>query len=305
MTLDVNPQLAGYANPAYAEAVSQGAEVRRLPRCGGSIILRSIRDGSDCDAIGPYPLFACSDWSALAADIAELSEQLISLTIVTDPFGNWNRVILEDAFPDRAVPYKEHFVVDLSQPTVARHHRRNIARALKAVSVEKVENPADFLDDWIRLYDELVSRHEIRGVAKFSRESFAAQLAVPGMVVLRAVHDEDIVGATLWYVGGSIGYYHLGAYTDVGYSCGASFALFAYALDHFASANLEWLSLGAGAGVSGDSTDGLTRFKRGWSNGTRTAYLCGRVLSPLRYSTLTTGLPPTSFFPAYRTAADE
>lgn len=298
MATRTNPP-RGYANPAYADAVADGKRVVSLPRSGGSFIVRSI-DGTDGhDATGPYPLFACHDWTQLRADLDELSGELVSVTIVTDPFGSWDRATLGDAFPDLAEPYKDHFVVDLCTRTVARHHRRNIARAMRLVTVERVTDFGAFLGDWVRLYDNLVDRHDITGDASFSRESFAAQFAVPGMIAWRAMLGSEVVGATLWYAGESVGYYHLGAYSADGYASGASFALFATALDHLADAGLEEVSLGASAGLRGDPSDGLSRFKQGWSTGTRTVYLCGRVLDQQRYAKLS-GSHEAAFFPAYR-----
>ena len=47
---------------------------------------------------------------------------------------------------------------------------------------------------------------------------------------------------------------------------------------------------------------GLREFKRGWSTGTRPAYLCGRILQPQRYAELAEERGPgeRSYFPAYR-----
>jgi hypothetical protein len=77
--------------------------------------------------------------------------------------------------------------------------------------------------------------------------------------------------------------------------------LFDYALRHFCSRQLKWLNLGAGAGT-GNSDSGLTRFKQGWSNGTRTAYFCGRIFAREKYQQLVAEAKarPTSYFPAYR-----
>jgi hypothetical protein len=49
--------------------------------------------------------------------------------------------------------------------------------------------------------------------------------------------------------------------------------------------------------------DGLSRFKRGWATGTRTAYLCGRVLDRREYERMVraAGAGTTAYFPAYRT----
>jgi hypothetical protein len=106
----------------------------------------------------------------------------------------------------------------------------------------------------------------------------------------------------LWYIQGNVGYYHLGAYSEFGYELRASFALFSFAIDYFAADRLRWLNLGAGAGVQGDATDGLSRFKRGWSTETRTVYLCGRIFNRSRYQEIVKAkrIGITGYFPAYR-----
>ena len=178
-------------------------------------------------------------------------------------------------------------------------HRRNAARAERELTVEEISDPASFLDEWEALYASLIARHEIRGAAAFSRASSAAQLAVPGLVALRASKRGATVGAALWYEQGEVAYYHLAAYDREGYEHGASFALFARALERFAAQGLAWVSLGAGAGASGRGDDGLTRFKRGWSTGTRPAWFGGRVLQRAAYEELA-GSDHRSWFPAYR-----
>ena len=165
-----------------------------------------------------------------------------------------------------------------------------------------MRRPVDLLDDWTALYDNLIRRHHVTGMAAFSPASFAGQLAVSGLVALRASVSGDTVGATLWFVQDGVGYYHLGAYSPHGYELKASFALFASALEYFSEAGLAWLSLGAGAGVGSGrrAEDGLDRFKQGWATGKRTAYLCGRILTPTKYCELVQGMPNTTYFPAYR-----
>ena len=291
----------GYADPAYAGALCEFGEPLGLPRCGGSLLVRPTPGARDRDAIGPYPLFSCPDWSGLAADLDDLRDQLVSVSLVADPFGGWTVEELDVCFPDLMMPFKEHHVVDLrGDAGISSHHRRNVRAALRDVEVEVMERPADLLDDWIALYDNLVRRHGITGIAAFSPAAFAAQFEVRGLVAIRASAEGETVGATLWFVAGDVAYYHLGAYSAAGYELKASFALFATALAHFAREGLAWLSLGAGAGIGDGAGDGLDRFKAGWATGTRTAYLCGRILSPDRYRELSMGVRETGYFPAYR-----
>jgi hypothetical protein len=135
----------------------------------------------------------------------------------------------------------------------------------------------------------------------FSPSSFAKQLSVPGIVAFRAANNSNTtLGMTIWYRMGEIAYYHLGAYALLGYESHASYALFWTAINHFSAAGLRWLDLGASAGLQNNDSDGLSQFKRGWSTGTRTAYLCGRILDPLTYARLTERHGAVAdYFPAY------
>lgn len=224
---------------------------------------------------------------------------------MTDPFGDFDVTYLEQCFPDVTIPFKEHFVIDLSRPAdtfIRAHHRRNAYKARKSLEVEICRSPLDFLGDWTALYETLVQRHKITGIAAFSNETFARQLTVPGMVAFRAVHNAVTVGMLLWYTQGSRAYYHLGAYSVRGYELCASFALFDHSIRYFAEVGFEWLNLGAAAGVSPGEESGLARFKQGWSTGTRTAYFCGRVFDESKYEEIVKArnTPSSGFFPAYR-----
>jgi hypothetical protein len=295
---------SGYAHPGYADSLAEFGLPRLLPGCGGWLLQRSIPGGQYRDAMGCYPLFACRDWCRLAEDLdALVGQDLVSVVLVADPFGTGDEGLLRRCF-DRVVPFKEHFVVDLTRPapgSASTHHRRYSRRALREVIVERLERPVDFSDEWTMLYRGLVERHHIRGIPALSPTALSRQLAVPGMVVWRARRDGETVGATLWLQQGDVAYYHLGAYTEAGYHSRASFALFWTAIESFAATGLRWLDLGGGAGARATAADdGLTRFKRGWATSSRVAHLCGRVLDPTAYRLLTEMRPRTEYFPAYR-----
>jgi hypothetical protein len=293
---------SGYGHPAYAHAVAGNGIVRRLPRSAGSVIVRDIETSGRRDAMGPYPIFSCADWSSLDQDLLELSDDLIAVGMVTDPFGAWSEEVLRRCFPDVLHRYKEHFAVRLGENPLGHvhaHHRRNIALGRRNVQVAVVDDLAGFAKEWQWLYGQLVRRHRIRGPADFAPSSLTAQLLVPGMVALRARRNGETVGASLWYEQGEIAYYHLAAYAPAGYDLRASYALFAAAIERFAERGLAWASLGAAAGAIGDPDDGLSRFKRGWSTETRTVWFGGRVLQPDIYDRLA-GPSTRRWFPAYR-----
>lgn len=296
---------AGYLHPAYAASLATFGTPRHLPLADGWILERGIPGAQDRDAMGCYPIFACRDWSRLHLDLDEIGKQLVSLVLVADPFGDYGPGDLQRCFPDLLTNFKEHFVISLASPLrsfVDTHHQRNARKALRELTVERCLDPPDLAGEWTELYAHLIARHDIRGPAAFSPLSLAQQLRVPGLNLFCARLDGEIVGMTLWYADDAAGYYHLGAYSERGYALRASFALFWHALEYFAEAGVRQVDLGAGAGARAKETDGLSRFKRGWATGTRTAYLCGRIFDPERYAALTTasGAGGSGYFPAYR-----
>lgn len=296
----------GYFSPDYAASLAGFGRARHLPSCDGWVVERDAGGGAK-DAMGPYPLFACSNWEGLGKDLEVLGEEgLVSLGLVADPFGTWTEQGLRRCFPDRLTRFKDHFVADLHHlrpETLSKHHRYYARKALRDISADVLTGAAasSFLDEWVDLYRTLVARHGLVGIKAFSREAFAVQLAIPGMVVLRAREDGKTVGAHLWYVTGDVAYSHLAALSDRGYALNAAYALYWCAMEHFRD-KVRWLEIGAGAGTSTDAEDGLTRFKRGWATGTRPVWFCGRIFDRVRYEALAASrsLSDSSYFPAYR-----
>jgi Acetyltransferase (GNAT) domain len=295
----------GYQTQQYAHALGEIGNAVHLPRCDGWLLERPIPGSEAVDAAGGYPFFSCRNWSELGADIEALGGRFVAVSMVVDPFSGLDGRSLARWFPDVCYPYKEHAVVDLRgdwRQTVSLHHRRNVRAASRSVAVERCDVPYAWFETWCELYSHLIARHGINGMARFSRSSFERQFRVPGLTAFRGIVREETVAMHLWYLGGDVAYYHLGASSPRGYERKAAFALFDAALGHFANCGIQWTALGAGAGWCAAEDDGLSRFKRGWANDARTAWFCGRILNPDRYRRLTRHLPEQtrSFFPVYR-----
>lgn len=302
------PAGSGYAHPAYAAALAEFGEPRELPRSGGRLLVREIPGTPYRDAMGPYPLFSCRDWRGIRDDLEDLRDELVSVTLVADPFGGHDPPLLEAAF-DRVIRYKEHYVADLRLPReeiVKRSHRNAVRRAERRVRVRILPEPVRALDRWCELYRGLCERHGIRGLRAFSRSSFAAQLAVPGLVAFEASAGDEVVGMDLWYRQDDVAHGHLVAMSGRGYALRASYATKWAVLEAF-TGRVRWLNFGGGAGRGGDREDGLTAFKAGWATGTRPAYLCGRILAPEIYRELAgdRGAAGSAFFPVYRAGEEE
>ena len=295
--------MTGYAHPGYGESLAEFGIPQTLPRSGGCILVRPIPDTDYKDGMGSYPLFFCRDWSCLRADLEEL-DGLVSLSVATDPFGEYDAAALRDCFGDVVKPFKEHHVADLRLPIeeiAGARHRKNARKALREVEVTACEEPVRFLDEWTALYGNLIERHNISGVRAFSREAFVRQLSIPGTHLLRAVCNGDTVGAQIYFQQGDVVHCHLGAVSAKGYSVGAFHAMDYVSIGYFAD-KARWLNLGGGAGALSDGSDGLSMYKKGWSTETRTSYFCGRIFDRDTYGEIVKGkaVHSTDYFPVYR-----
>lgn len=294
-----------YAHPRYAEALSEFGTLRRLPRSGGFLLERRVPGSDARDAMGCYPLFSCTDWTRLSADLDELRGEVVSATLVADPFAPISVLELERIF-DVVRPMKHHYIVDLAKPlerVASRHHRRAAWRALRQLEVSLCEDPSGLVDEWNHLYRGLVERKEIKGIRAFSRDSFAAQFEVPGSHVFVAHHGGELVAVDWYFLDGDVTYAHLAAASQRGYELGAAYALQWYALERLCE-QTTWVDLGGAVGLTDDEQGGLAFFKRGWASHVSPVYLCGRILDPDRYTQLKAARVRTrttdSYFPAYR-----
>jgi hypothetical protein len=232
-----------------------------------------------------------------------IHEELVSLALVTDPFGDFSLEQLQTCF-DVVRPFKEHVVVDLDRPreeVVTKHHRKMARRALRCMSVLRCDRPEDLLDPWTALYSHLIATRNVTGPAAFSKRSLRLQLGVPGASLFVAEHGREIIGAALTYRQGDVAYAHLTAFSDLGYKLGAGYALKWVQMDYYRG-QARWLNLGGVPGLDDTGNEGLRWYKRGWSRETKEVYFCGRVFDHDAYALLsraraTTG---TDYFPAYR-----
>ncbi len=294
----------GYASSEYAKSLAEFGTPRALPRCEGWVLERPTPDLPYSDAMGCYPLFSCRDWSRLREDIDNLGDDLVSLSMVPDPFGEYNEAYLHECFRDVVVPFKEHYVIDLKRPrneVVSKHHRYYARKALRQLSVEEHPEPDQFLDEWMLLHANLVKKHKIMGIKALSRRAFSMQLTTPGITVLRAIHKDRTIAAVLYVLQGNVVHAHVLGCLDIGYELGALYAILWTALDHFGS-RARWCNIMGVPGVDDKGSEDIRRFKRGWSKETRIAYFCGRILNRERYTELVQARngPSGGFFPAYR-----
>ena len=143
----------GYLHITYAESLSDYGEILFLPYSKGWILKRRIPKSDYNDGMGIYPLFVCENWDELARDFAEIKNKLVCFSIVTDPFGEFDKNVLKSLFSDAFFAFKEHFIIDLSQNLdniISKHHWRNIKKAREKIFVERCKSPKLIADDWIK-----------------------------------------------------------------------------------------------------------------------------------------------------------
>jgi hypothetical protein len=297
----------GYEHPAYAASFSEFGSPVFLHRSGGWVIKREIPDSSHNDLMGPYPLFFCQDWGGLSDDLAELAGEAVTFSMVADPFAKLPSDFFKTNF-DIAIPYKDHFIAELSRPPEAigsKSHLENARRALRKVEVSRCLDPPGRLEEWIVLFEHLAKRYRIQGIRAFSKQAFSQQLRIPGMVMFEAreIATGELVGMDLWYLQNKVAYGHLAAFNERGYALRASYATKWQVIKYF-SDKAGYLHFGASAGMGGDGAGamGLTHFKKGWSTGTIKSYFCGKILNRHAYAGLVRDneTENSPFFPAYR-----
>ncbi len=293
----------GYLNRKYAESLYEFGKPIYLPNCKGWILKRQIPGTEFYDAMGCYPLFVCKDWSKLHLDLESIDKEIISLSIVTDPHGDYDYEQLKTSF-DIFYHFKNHYISVLSDPIdmiVKKSHISSVRRALKHSKVELCKEPLQFLDQWVKLYDNLIKKKKIKGLRKFSKTTFAKQLSIPGIAMFRAICQGNTVGIDIWYEQGDVAYAHLVALDDIGYKYRASYALKWYVMHYFAN-RVKFLDLGGGLGVENKNNNGLTAFKIGWSNKVLPVYFCGKIFHNDIYSSLSDKIysRDITYFPNYR-----
>jgi len=275
-----------------------------LVHSGGWALKRHIGSTNLLDAVGTYPLLCCQRWSGLLDDIRELRDHgFVSFTAVIDPFCPTGEEFLRACFPDKLVRFKKHYIADLRgdiDQNLSPHHKRSLKASLKRTEVEEVTAAESYANEWITLYEELCAYRDITGgFALFSRPALAAQLALPGALVLRGFNENGVTAMQIWLHDGDHAYFHLGASNQSGYDDKAAFALTWHALHKLKQKGVHLADLGGTSGEEDSDKSGLALFKAGWSTHALPAWLAGAVLSPERYSTLSSGIEG-DYFPLYR-----
>jgi hypothetical protein len=291
----------GYASFEYAQSFAGNPAVLALPECDGHLLIRPVPDTGFKDASGCYPFFSCANWLAFASDIARLPHDLLTVSMVLSPFCTLSEGKIR-AFFEAVRPLGEHYLIDLgtgAAPQPARHHRRKLRQARPGVEIAPIAEPAAALEDWVALYDLLAEKRSVKGIRRFSHETFSKQLQVPGTLLIGARKEGRLLGIDWYYQEAEHVFAHLSAYSDEGYALSISYPMMAAAIDHFRS-RASVIDLGGAPRLG--AAKGISDFKSGWATRTVPAYFCGMAPRLDDYLAMNGGIPPEEerFFPFYR-----
>lgn len=290
-----------YATLAYAKTLAHVGSPVDLPAWRTCVIARDWRRRAK-DAVGPYPLTCLGSDSDLGMGLDELRKAgFVSVLLVVDGLIGPAIDRLQRAFTI-ARPFKTHYIVDQSLGAYrpSKHHRYEIRRAMEHGVEIRIEPLRGILDAWTALYQGLISRHCITGVQCFTRDSFEALAACEGLIAVGAYIGSELIACHLWFQYEEIVWSHLAASNARGYATAAAYAVCDQSIRNFSG---RLINLGGSAGIDDAASDGLARFKAGFSNRTQTASLIGSVLDPTLYQALCSersGISHENYFPAYR-----
>lgn len=298
---------SGYLHPIYAKSFAEFGTPVQLPNSGAWILEREIPGNKNYrDAMAIYPFLCCESWEDLRADLDQI-KHLVSLTVVPEPFGKHSPELLKELFPDCCNQnYKISPVADLQKPFeefVSKKRRKAAIKALDKLTIEVVDDPANELEEFSGLYEQLIRRHDIRGMRAFSRTAFRGMLQTPGLVYIRAKFNNKTIGVQTWMIQGDAAYAHLAAYDEqLGFKMYAPSALYWFSYPFFAE-RVRWLFYGgSAAGADSGDQQRLVNFKSNWGSEGLPVYLCGRIFQPDAYAELSkeSSYPESGYFPAYR-----
>lgn len=290
-----------YARRCYVESLA-GEGDRIIPIWGGHVLLRPLPGVAATDAATAYPMGGFDDGADLLEGLeAVRATGAVSLAVVADPLNSPDADRLA-RHADIRRRLKTHYVLDRDAGPFApsKHHRYQIRRAERQVSVDQVALSA-VRGRWNDLYGHLAERHEIHTAARLGTPHFDALAVDPQARVLTANTAGEIVAMSIWLSDGTVAHNHLGASSEVGYAAGASYALYAAAIEILSECRV--LDLGGAPGLVDEPSHGLARFKRGFANAERAIWLSGFVLDRAGYDAAVAASgadPATGFFPAYR-----
>ena len=177
----------GYMHPGYAQSLSEFGTPTELKQSRAWFLRRRIPGSAYFDGMCCYPYLTCQDWSLLASDLEAHRHDLVSFVATPDPFGSYT-----SGRPGARISCWGRSFQGTSRrrswrrrdEIVSRRHRKEAERALRQLNVECHQQPLQFLDDWMRLFELAVKKFRINGHPRL-----LSRIVRPAIGAARLVHD--------------------------------------------------------------------------------------------------------------------
>lgn len=292
-----------YTTYEYVSSYAHVGEPLEIPEWGCWILKRPIGNTGLYDALGGYPAWIVKPNADIQKGLLRLkSLGFVSFVCVPDNYYCPSISELSQYF-EIVHPFKDHYLYDkrLGEFKYSKHHRYECRQALKSVVV-KIISLTHHISEWVALYQCLVRRHQISGFLAYPASALCKIASLDKeLTTIAAFQNNILVSCHLWVAyGGQVSSF-LAASNTIGYEARASYAIYDKAIQYFGENSL--INFGGSAGIQTNAHAGLAKFKSGFANTCKKAYILGSVLDREKYQDLcklTNTLNIENFFPAYR-----
>jgi lipid II:glycine glycyltransferase (peptidoglycan interpeptide bridge formation enzyme) len=198
--------------------------------------------------------------------------------------------------------FKTYYCVkySLPLPILNTNNRRNIIKARKNLIFE-FNNAKDDIEELFEIYRDNVQSRSLDATHAFSLEHFKFIVQFNDTIVSVVKNGNRIESFYIWVkVGENLYNHHLSGSTNVGKKNGSSHLCLWESIQYLHKNKMDLL-LGSNSGSTNDPDNGLSRFKKSYSNFEASTYICGIILNEIIYDQLNIGKDKSfNYFPLYR-----
>jgi hypothetical protein len=296
-----------YTNQEYINTLKNIGDAFVIPNLNLTCVTRPIPNDKDVyDIIGPYPFIIFDDVENELPQIRSVMEKFdnnfvtLSLVLLFMDVKKIQKAIKMEF--DYFSFFKTYYSVkhSLLLPTLNSNNRRNIIKARQHFVFE-FNNRKDNVEEIFEIYRNNVQVKSLDRTHAFSLEHFKFIMQFDDNIVSVVKNKNVIESFYIWVkVSDKLYNHHLSGSTYVGKTNGASHLCLWESIKHFHK-NEKDLLLGSNSGSTNEPNDGLSRFKKSYSNFEASTYVCGIILNKGIYDHLNMGIDKSlNYFPLYR-----
>jgi|694.fasta_scaffold34223_8 hypothetical protein len=296
-----------YVDYEYLNTLKNIGDLFILPNLGLPCLMKPIPYEREIyDIIGPYPFILFEDIENELPQVKSATNKfdnnLVTLSLVTLFMDTQKIQKVTNMQLDYFSFFKTYYSVkhSLPLPILNDNNRRNIRKARKD-STFIFNNKKDNIAEIFEIYRSNVQVKSLDATHAFSLEHFKFVIQASGTIVSVVKNGNSIESFYIWVkVTDKLYNHHLSGSTNIGKKNGASHLCLWESIQHFHK-NEKSLLLGSNSGSTNLPNDGLSRFKKSYSNFEASTYVCGIIFDKSIYEQLNMGMDKSlNYFPLHR-----